>query len=124
MPATRPEDTPATFETAFNTGLVPQPGQVVHGTDAIRQALLGFLALKLSIHLESKRVLVNGDVALVSSTWKLAGTGPDDSPVDLGGNTTEVVRRQPGPRRAPCCRAAGGRRGRGRLPIVPRYSPD
>ena len=108
MPAKQPEDMPATFETAFNTGdveqvmalyeadavLVPQPGQVVRGTDAIRQALLGFLALKLPIHLESKRVLVNRDVALVSSTWKLAGTGPDGSPVDLGGNTTEVIRRQ------------------------------
>jgi uncharacterized protein (TIGR02246 family) len=109
MLANRPEDMPATFQTAFNTGdldqvmalyeadavLVPQPGQVVRGTDAIRQALLGFLALKLPIHLEGKRVLVNGDMALVSSTWKLAGTGPDGSPVDMGGNTTEVVRRQP-----------------------------
>src|SRR5437868_188001 len=57
MLANRPEDMPATFQTGFNTGdldqvmalyeadavLVPQPGQVVRGTDAIRQALLGFL---------------------------------------------------------------------------------
>ena len=108
MPATQPEEMPATFEQAFNTGdisqilelyesdavLVPEPGQVVHGTSAIREALSGFLALKLPIHLECKRVLVMDDVALVSSSWKLGGTGPDGSAVDLGGNTTEVIRRQ------------------------------
>ena len=74
--------------------LVPQPGQVVHGTAAIREALLGFLALKLPIRLERKRVLEKGDMALVSSTWSLSGTGPDGTAVDLGGNTTEVIRRQ------------------------------
>ena len=109
MSAKRPEDMPAAFETAFNTGdveqvmalyesdavLVPEPGQVVSGTDAIRQVLRGFLSFKLPIKLERKRVLTSGDVALVSSSWKLAGTGPDGSAVDLSGNTTEVVRRQP-----------------------------
>ncbi len=108
MPNNRPEDMHATWETAFNTGdaeqvmalyesdavLIPEPGQVARGTDAIRQALLGFLALKLPIHLENKRVLTSGDLAMLSNTWKLAGTGPDGSPVDLGGNTTEVIRRQ------------------------------
>jgi uncharacterized protein (TIGR02246 family) len=108
MPANQPDEMPATFEQAFNTGnieqvvalyesdavLVPQPGQVVHGTAAIREALQGFLSLKLPIQLECKRVLVMAELALVSSTWKLSGTGPDGSAVDLGGNTTEVVRRQ------------------------------
>jgi ketosteroid isomerase-like protein len=74
--------------------LVPQPGQVVNGTAAIREALLGFLALKLPISLERKRVLAKGEVALVSSTWSISGAGPDGSAVNLGGNTTEVVRRQ------------------------------
>ena len=108
MPAKHPDDMPATFEQAFNTGdidqvlalyesdavLVPEPGQVVHGLAAIREALQGFLALKLPIRLERKRVLVMGDIALVSSSWTLKGVGPDGSAVDLGGNTTEVIRRQ------------------------------
>jgi uncharacterized protein (TIGR02246 family) len=108
MPANQPDDMPATFEQAFNSGdidqvlalyeadavFVPQPGQVVHGLAAIREALQSFLALKLPIRLERKRVLVMGDVALVSSSWKLSGAGTDGSAVDLGGNTTEVIRRQ------------------------------
>ena len=108
MPATQPDDMPAAFEQAFNTGdinkllalyesdavLVPQPGQVVHGLAAIGEALQGFLALKLPIRLERKRVLTMGDLALVSSSWKLSGTGPDGAAVDRGANATEVIRRQ------------------------------
>jgi ketosteroid isomerase-like protein len=30
--------------------IVPDPGQVLHGTAAIRQSLQGFLALKVPIH--------------------------------------------------------------------------
>jgi uncharacterized protein (TIGR02246 family) len=108
MPATRPEDMASVWEQAFNSGdveqvmalyepesvLIPEPGQVARGTDAIRQALLGFLALKLPIRLQNKRVLTSGDLAMLSNTWKLAGNGPDGSPIDLGGNTTEILRRQ------------------------------
>jgi hypothetical protein len=34
--------------------LIPQPGQVVTGTEAIREALSGFLALKPKFDLEFK----------------------------------------------------------------------
>ena len=108
MPAIYPDEMPAAFEQAFNTGdinqvlaryesdavLVPQPGQVVRGLATIDEALQGFLALKLPIRLERKRVLTMGDLALASSSWKLSGNGPDGTRVDLGANTTEVIRRQ------------------------------
>ena len=64
-----PDEMPATtFEQAFNSGdieevlalyqrdavLVPQPGQVVHGIAAIREALPGFHTLKPPIQLETQ----------------------------------------------------------------------
>jgi uncharacterized protein (TIGR02246 family) len=100
---------PQSFTDAFNTGdidvvmtlyepdavVVPQPGQVVSGTAAIRESLSGFLALKGKIAIEPRRILTSGDVALLNTTWKLEGTAPDGSPLNLGGETTEVIRRQP-----------------------------
>jgi uncharacterized protein (TIGR02246 family) len=108
MPANTPEEVPATWEAAFNTGdidqvmalyeadavLVPEPGKKVAGSAAIREALLGFLAVKGQIKLTSKRVLQCGDVALLNGHWDLNGTGPDGSPVSMSGDTNEVVRRQ------------------------------
>ena len=108
MPARTPEECHTAWMEAFNAGdldqlmgfyepdcvLVPQPGQVVTGTDAVRQALQSFLALKGTMDLRLRRALQNGDVALLVSDWTLAGKGPDGSPVSLGGTTTDVVRRQ------------------------------
>ncbi len=76
--------------------LVPQPGQVASGAAAIREAMGGFLALKGRMEIESE-LTVNqaSDVALVSGSWTLTGTGPDGEPVTMSGRVTDVVRRQP-----------------------------
>ncbi len=73
---------------------VPQPGQSVHGHAAIRRAMQEFLAMKPSLSLTVTQVLQSGDVALLSSSWTLRGTGPDGTPVELTGRGAEVVRRQ------------------------------
>jgi uncharacterized protein (TIGR02246 family) len=109
MPVHRPEDMPGAYSEAFNSGqvdallalyepdatLVAQPGQVVTGKEQIREAYTQFLALKARINVTPKRVLAGRDVALAWNTWALTGTGPDGQPISLGGDTTEILRRQP-----------------------------
>lgn len=103
-----PDEIDALFEKALSAGdldallalyepaatFTVEPGKIVTGTDAIRDALSGFPALKPSIRLHPKVLGNAGDVALVSSSWVLEGTGPDGSPVALSGSSAEVVRRQ------------------------------
>jgi ketosteroid isomerase-like protein len=103
-----PEDMHRTFAERFNAGdidglmalyepdavLEPAPGTLVTGA-SIRQALEGFLALKGTIDVVSRRTIKTADLAITHGTWSLAGTAPDGAPVTLGGNTTEVLRRQP-----------------------------
>jgi ketosteroid isomerase-like protein len=108
MTARNPEDIDRIFERELNAGnleglvslyepsasFTVEPGKVVSGTSAIREALAGFLSLTPSITL-SPRILGNaGDIALLSSRWVLKGTAPDGSAVDLSGESAEVVRRQ------------------------------
>jgi ketosteroid isomerase-like protein len=109
MPAMTPEQIHRLFEDAFNDGdidnlmllyepdavLVPQPGSVATGTEQVRAALQGYLALNGRITLDTKLVLPVGDLAYMSNTWSLNGTGPDGSPLTLGATTAEVARRQP-----------------------------
>ena len=109
MPARRPEDLHRLFAEPLNAGdadagmalyepgasLVPQPGQVATGTEAIRAALDGFLALKGTVSVETRRVLAVGDLALLYGQWRLTGTAPDGSALHLGGRDVEVARRQP-----------------------------
>jgi uncharacterized protein (TIGR02246 family) len=107
MPATTPEQIHRLFEDAFNAGdidglmelydpdaaLIAQPGSVAQGSEQVRAALQTFLALKGSITLDTKLVVTVGDLAYLSNTWSLRGTGPDGNPVALGATTAEVARR-------------------------------
>ena len=109
MPATEPEQIHRLFEQAFNAGdlealmalyepeatLVPQPGVVVEGSDAIRESLTWFLDRNGQIALDTKLVLRVGDLAYLANRWSLTGgTMPDGSPAELGAVTAEVARRQ------------------------------
>jgi len=71
------------------------PSPILTGKAAIREALTGFLAIEGRFELETRYVARCGDIALLSNAWHLTGTAPDGSPVDMRGQTAEVVRRQP-----------------------------
>ena len=74
--------------------LVPQPGQIVTGAAALREAVGGFAALKGTLDIRVEEVVEAGDLALLRSRWTLRGTGPDGQPLEMAGAGAEVVRRQ------------------------------
>ncbi len=106
MPARKPEDAHRLFAEAMNAGdleallalyedkaaAVPQPGADA-GAAPMRGALRDFLALEPRIALETRSVVRAGDVALLGSKWRLAGTASDGAAVELAGTGTELVRR-------------------------------
>lgn len=109
MSAHKPEEVHQLFAEAFqaadlnalmtlyepNATLVPAPGQVVSGHAAIHEALSGFLALKAQFAIRVRQVLHSGDIALIFSKWTLSAKDADGNPIDMAGETTDVVRRQP-----------------------------
>ena len=109
MPARNPEELDRLFSEALNSGnldalvalyepqatLTPEPGQVVTGTQAIREALSAFVAVKPTITLEVKTLAQTGDIALTSAKWALSGTGSDGNHTTMSGRSVEVSRRQP-----------------------------
>ena len=109
MPARSPEELDRLFVEALNAGhlealvalyepdatLTLQPGQVVSGTQAIREALGAFVAMKPTMTLEVKTLAQTADLALTSARWELTSTGPDGSLVTTRGHSVEVSRRQP-----------------------------
>jgi uncharacterized protein (TIGR02246 family) len=108
MPARTPQEIHPLFTQAFaardteallalyepEAAFTPQPGQVVNGHAAIREALGGFLSLDAEFTMHSTNVVEAGDIALLLSKWTLTGTDPSGAAVDLAGQTADVVRRQ------------------------------
>ena len=108
MSAQKPQDLHSLFVNALNSGdlnglvglyepnatLVPQPGQVVTGTVAIREALSRFVSMKPMIRMDTSLVLETGDIAFLRGKWTLDAKGPDGKPSQMTGHSTEVARRQ------------------------------
>jgi len=108
MPAHSPEELDKLFADALNSGnlealvalyepqacLGPEPGKFVTGT-ALRETIVGFLAMKPTITLEPKTLALTGGIALTSAKWELTGTAPDGTPVTMTGQSAEISRQQP-----------------------------
>jgi len=107
MPAMNPGDLDKLFGEALNAGNIeallalyepdasftPEPGTELHGKDAIRAALEGFIAMNPTATLETKTIAQIEDIALCTASWSLTGTGPE-GPVELSGHSVEVARKQ------------------------------
>lgn len=72
---------------------VSEPGRWVTGAGEIRAALERFAALEPELDGEIESVRQAGEIALVVNRWSLCGRGPD-GPVEMGGRSADVLRRQ------------------------------
>ncbi len=109
MPAHTPEEVQRLFAEAFGSHdleavlalyepdatLIPQPGEVVTGTEAIRETLSQILAMEPKFDLQFKKAFQAGDIALLFSDWTLSASDPDSNAIETGGRTAGVARRQP-----------------------------
>ena len=77
-----------------NAVLVGRPGQVARGRSQIRQALQDFVALHPTLTTTATQVTESGDLALYMSRWSLRGTDPSGASVTMGGESTDILRRQ------------------------------
>lgn len=74
--------------------MVAQPGQLARGAAEVRGALAGFIALKPALQMQAEKVVEAGDTALYLGRWSLRGTDPSGQPVTMGGESTDILRRQ------------------------------
>ena len=104
MPARTAEECDQLFEQHINAGnldglvalyepdatFVPQEGEVVHGTAAIRAALAGFVAMKPTLKMKITRVIpVGKDLAMIYNDWTMTAGGQTGT-----GKAIELMRRQ------------------------------
>jgi ketosteroid isomerase-like protein len=105
--ALRPVDVPGAFALAFNSGdlaavsaLYEEGAVLVAGDDRremrdddLTGAVAEHMALGLPIDVNPRRVIVNGELALLLVDWMIAGTLPDGAVVEITGTATDVARR-------------------------------
>lgn len=70
-------------------------GNVLSGREELRAFFDSLLASVDTFEGGTRKVLVAGDLALTSATWKATIKLPDGTVTEVGGTTAEVSRRQP-----------------------------
>ena len=70
-------------------------GHPLQGTDNLRAFLLGVLSVVKQIDSGTRKVLVSGNIALLSSTWRAVLAAHDGGMTSITGTSAEVARRQP-----------------------------
>jgi uncharacterized protein (TIGR02246 family) len=74
--------------------LLVQPGQLARGSSELKKALAGFIALKPTLTSEAQEVIEVGDVAQYLGRWNLRGIDPAGKPVEMAGESADILRRQ------------------------------
>lgn len=81
---------------AYESGavVVGQPGSPVSGTPALRAMFQQFVALDPKFTFTGQEIIQADDIALHFNTWKMTGKAPDGTPVEQGGLSVVVLRKQ------------------------------
>jgi uncharacterized protein (TIGR02246 family) len=74
--------------------VVTQSGDTLSGAQGARIAAENFIALKPEFTVGSRKIVESGDVSLHLMRWRLQGTAPDGTTLDLSGCTADVCRKQ------------------------------
>ena len=69
-------------------------GHPIQGTDNLRAFLFGFLSIVKQIDGGTRKVLVSGNIALLSSAWQAVLATPDGGMTTVTGISAEVARCQ------------------------------
>jgi len=70
-------------------------GHPLHGMDNLSAFLAGFLTVVKQIDGGTRKVLVAGDIALMSSTWRAVLAAQDGGTTVVTGTSAEIARCQP-----------------------------
>jgi uncharacterized protein (TIGR02246 family) len=103
------EEAGKVFQDTFNAGdidglvslfepdavLIPAPGEVAAGSDALRETFAGILATGARFEIVKLFSLYRvGDIALATAEWKMESNDPDGHPVTVCARPAVVFRQQ------------------------------
>ncbi len=78
-----------------NAVIMFEPGVGLSDEAAIRQGFTEFASMNPSFTYGEHQVIVAGDIGMHISPWQMKGTTLDGSPMEIGGLSVAVLRKQP-----------------------------
>jgi uncharacterized protein (TIGR02246 family) len=73
---------------------IDETGSNFNGSERIREKIKGYMDINGKLENNVRRIIPAGNIVLVYSNWTFKASGPDGSPVNLGGTAIDVLRKQ------------------------------
>jgi ketosteroid isomerase-like protein len=77
-----------------NASFIDESGENINGTEKIREKIKGYMSMNGKLESTVTKIIPAGDIVLAYSNWAFKASGPDGSPVNLGGTAIDVLRKQ------------------------------
>ena len=73
---------------------IDEAGENFNGAERIREKIKGYMDMNGKLENTVRRIIPAGNVVLAYSEWTFKASGPNGSPVNLGGTAVDVLRKQ------------------------------
>jgi ketosteroid isomerase-like protein len=73
---------------------IDESGENINGTEKIRDKMKGYMDMNGKLESTIIKIIPAGNIVLAYSDWTFKASGPDGTPVNLGGTAIDVLRKQ------------------------------
>ena len=73
---------------------IDESGENISGKEKIREKIQGYMDMNGKSESSVTNVIYAGNIALVYREWTYKSSGPDGTPINLGGTAIDVLRKQ------------------------------
>ncbi len=73
---------------------IDESGENINGIEKIREKMKGFMDMNGKLESNVRKIIPAGNIVLAYSDWTFKASGPDATPINLGGTAIDVLRKQ------------------------------
>jgi ketosteroid isomerase-like protein len=73
---------------------IDESGENINGIEKIREKMKGFMDMNGKLESTIRKIIPAGNIGLAYSDWTFKASGPDVTPINLGGTAIDVLRKQ------------------------------
>ncbi len=73
---------------------IDESGENINGTEKIREKMKGFMDMNGKLESTIRKIIPACNIGLAYSDWTFKASGPDGTPINLGGTAIDVLRKK------------------------------
>jgi ketosteroid isomerase-like protein len=78
----------------LEASFIDESGENINGIEKIREKMKGFMDMNGKLESNVRKIIPAGNIVLAYSDWTFKASGPDGTPINLGGTAIDVLRKQ------------------------------